>query len=95
MQGGFHRKFTKEKVKGSYWRILAKKDLNSMIKEADLDNDGFFNRQGKLFLVPKMFPEFFSILCVEVTSKGKKKKIKDNANRIKEEGGKNDSSRSE
>ena len=43
------------------------------------------------------FAEFCSVLCAEVTmsSKGKKKKSKDNANRIKEESERNDSSRSE
>eukprot|EP00090_Calanus_glacialis_P003019 TRINITY_DN12196_c0_g1_i3.p1 TRINITY_DN12196_c0_g1~~TRINITY_DN12196_c0_g1_i3.p1 ORF type:complete len:280 (+),score=99.00 TRINITY_DN12196_c0_g1_i3:33-872(+) len=63
---------------------MSKKDLNTMIKEADSDNDGFINCQ-----------EFCSILCAEVTSKGKKKKSKDNANRIKEESERNDSSRSD
>jgi len=63
---------------------MSKKDLNAMIQEADSDNDGFINCQ-----------EFCSILCAEVTSKGKKKKSKDNANRIKEESERNDSSRSE
>merc|ERR1712128_140679 len=63
---------------------MAKKDLNVMIEEADSDSDGFINCQ-----------EFCSILCADVTSKGKKEKSKDNANRIKEESERNDSSRSE
>ena len=28
---------------------MSKKDLNAMIKEADSDNDGFINCQGRLF----------------------------------------------
>ena len=28
---------------------MSKKDLNTMIKEADSDNDGFINCQGRLF----------------------------------------------
>ena len=81
---------------------MSKKDLNAMIKEADSDNDGLINCHGnkpnsghlKCFLT---FSEFCSILCAEVSmaSKGKKKKSKDNANRIKEESERNDSSRSE
>jgi len=65
---------------------MSKKDLNAMIKEADSDNDGLINCH-----------EFCSILCAEVSmaSKGKKKKSKDNANRIKEESERNDSSRSD
>ena len=63
---------------------MAKKDLNAMIKEADSDNDGFINCQ-----------EFCSILCAKVTSKGRKKKSKDKADRIKEESERNDSSRSD
>ena len=43
----------------------------------------------------KYLSEFCSILCAEVTSKGRKKKSKDNANRIKEESERNDSSRSD
>ena len=80
---------------------MSKKDLNTMIKEADSDNDGFINCQGRLikFLqilqTLKFVSEFCSILCAEVTSKGKKKKSKDNANRIKEESERNDSSRSD
>jgi len=62
---------------------LSKKDLEEMVKEADGDNDGFINCK-----------EFCSILCTEVKTSGKKKKSKDNANRIKEESERNDSSRS-
>ena len=81
---------------------MSKKDLNAMIKEADSDNDGFINCHGS---DPNKFhlknilnlAEFCSILCTEVamSSKGKKKKSKDNANRIKEESERNDSSRSD
>ena len=84
---------------------MSKKDLNELIKEADADNDGFINCRGKEGNHIKMitligwlhghnFLEFCSILCAEVTYKGKKKST-DNANRIKEESEKNDSSRSD
>jgi len=63
---------------------MPKKEINAMIKEADSDNDGFINCK-----------EFCSILCAEVSSKSRRKKCKDNANRIKEESERNDSSRSE
>ena len=73
-----------------------------MIKEADSDNDGLINCHGsdhnKLNLKNILnLAEFCSILCTEVamSSKGKKKKSKDNANRIKEESERNDSSRSD
>ena len=32
---------------------MSKKDLNTMIKEADSDNDGFINCQGRLIKFPK------------------------------------------
>jgi len=62
---------------------ISKKDLEEMIKEADSDNDGFINCK-----------EFCSILCTDVKITGKKKKRAENANRIKEESERNDSSRS-
>ena len=80
---------------------MSKKDLNTMIKEADSDNDGFINCKGSFIkfvqtsIVLYIFSEFCSLLCAEVTSKGRKKKSKDNANRIKEESERNDSSRSD
>merc|ERR1711936_73615 len=59
---------------------MNKKDLEEMVREADSDNDGFINCK-----------EFCGILCADVAafSKAKKKKSKDNANRIKEENEKN------
>ena len=61
----------------------------SSIAKVDLSN------LSQILKTLKYISEFCSILCAEVTSKGKKKKSKDNANRIKEESERNDSSRSD
>merc|ERR1711936_136024 len=64
---------------------MSKKDLEEMVREADSDSDGLINCK-----------EFCAILCADVAAnrKVKKKKSKDNANRIKEESERNDTSRS-
>ena len=65
--------------------------MDSSIAKVHLPNSSSIRPFGELF------PEFCSIMCAEVTSngKGRKKKSTDNANRIKEESERNDSSRSD
>merc|ERR1711936_904799 len=71
---------TTEELKKMMKGRMNKKDLDCMLTEADSDNDGRINCK-----------EFCLVLCADIAanSKAKKKKSKDNANRIKEENEKN------